>query len=708
MQPLGSRRGGGAPKPVAVAAFDFDGTLTRCDTLLPYLRRSLGGVGFVRALILSAPWLLAFALRLISNERAKARLLCVSVGGRTLEEVKAWTDAFVADYLPHQWRASARARLAACQQSGQLCVLVSASPSLYMHAVGDALGVEQVLCTEMEVVQGRYTGRFQSRNCYGTEKVVRLKAWMAQQDLSPPTVSLSAFGDSAGDHAMLKMAQESWYRGQPWQSARAGHMTVPLRGLLGALFALHFSVGALIGLSADEAHYALYAANLALSYFDHPPMVGWVQWPLVALNAPDAVLRLIPGLLWLGMAVLVYRLARRLQAPCTDAAALGDAGMWAVAALALAPLPHVLGIGLLPDTLLLLLTPLLMGLTLNLMESSDTRRISPWVALGVCLGLCGLSKYTAAFGALAVAGCLLRVHGVRLLRHPGVWLACALALILILPVLVWNAQHDWVSLAYQAHHGAGGSWTGVHLLQFLVLQVFAYGLLLLWGGVGVRQTAKPWQAWLALFFAVPFVILAYMAGGGSSLPHWTAPSWVALSPFAGLALANAWQRGRRWVLRLVVLLQSLACTGLMVLMVTGGAPLVVGANNPFADLHGWDSAAQRAGVLARQHQLDSVSVQNWTLASRIGWYVRPLPIHVLDTGLSQFDLWAGALPTGANTLLIDWSNMAFALPVGAHGFVDCQPLESQSVQRLGQSLSTFSFFACHGWTGKPQPHRRDE
>ena len=708
MQPLGAKEQAGAPKPVAVAAFDFDGTLTRGDTLLPYLRRSLGWLGFVRSLLLSAPWLLAFALRLISNERAKARLLCVSVAGRTVQEVKAWTDAFVADYLPHQWRADARARLTGYQQSGQLCVVVSASTSLYMHAVGAALGVAHVLCTEMEVVQGRYTGRLQSPNCYGPEKVSRLQAWMAQQGLSPAAVHLSAFGDSAGDHAMLALAQEAWYRGQPWQGARAGRMTTPVRGLLGALFALHFVVGALIGLSADEAHYALYAANLALSYFDHPPMVGWVQWPLVALNAPDAVLRLIPGLLWLGMAVLVYRLARRLQPPRADAGAAGDAGLWAVAALALAPLPHVLGIGLLPDTLLMLLTPLLMGLTLDLMEGTDTRRIPPWVALGVCLGLCGLSKYTAAFGALAVAGCLLRVHGVRLLWQAGVWIACALALILILPVLVWNAQHDWVSLAYQAHHGKGGSWTAVHLLQFLVVQLFAFGPLLLWGGAGVRRTAKPQQAWLALFFAVPFAILAYMAGGGSSLPHWTTPSWVALAPFAGLALAAAWQRGRRWGLRLLVGVQALACAGLMALMVSGGAPLVGGPNNPFADLHGWEAAAERAGVLARQHQLSSVSVQNWTLASRIGWYARPLPVHVLDSGFSQFDLWAGALPAGADSLLVDWSNMAFELPIGEHGFADCQSLESQTVQRLGQNLATFRFYACRGWTGNPQPRRRSE
>ncbi len=61
--------------------------------------------------------------------------------------------------------------------------------------------------------------------------------------------------------------------------------------LLAALVLLHAVVGGYIGLSVDEAHYLLYAYHPALSYFDHPPLVGWVQWPLVTLDAPVVFLR---------------------------------------------------------------------------------------------------------------------------------------------------------------------------------------------------------------------------------------------------------------------------------------------------------------------------------------------------------------------------------------------------------------------------------
>mgnify|MGYP003352353385 CR=1 FL=1 len=243
------------------------------------------------------------------------------------------------------------------------------------------------------------------------------------------------------------------------------------------VFVLHACLGAALGLSVDEAHYLLYAAHPALSYFDHPPLVGWVQWPLVALGAPIALLRLIPGLLWLVTVWGVYRLSLRLLAahPLAEPAALG-----AVLALALAPLLHILGIGLLPDTLLMALTVALLWQTTTLMNPQALDSPNAWLRMGVCLGLAGLAKYTAVFTALALGLVLLWTHGPRLLRNVWLWLSLALAAVLILPVFVWNAQHQWASFAYQVAHGQGHhEWLALHVLRFLLLQVLAFGPLLL-------------------------------------------------------------------------------------------------------------------------------------------------------------------------------------------------------------------------------------
>ena len=486
------------------------------------------------------------------------------------------------------------------------------------------------------------------------------------------------------------------------------------RWLLAVLFALHFAIGAGVGLSVDEAHYLLYAAHPALSYFDHPPLVGWVQWPLLQLTSATVVLRLIPGLLYLATAALVYRLAARLQG-----AGANRAGLWAVVALALAPLLHVLGIGLLPDTLLMFFSAALMWQTLTLTQAAQAQRVGPWLVLGVLLGLAGLSKYTAVLLAVAVGLCLLSVHGWGLLRNRGLWAAAALALAMVLPVLVWNAQNQWISFAYQAQHGSGNAWAGVHVLRFVLLQLLAYGPLLLWGALGWLYTRVRNTRVTVVFFLIPFGVLAAMAGGGTSLPHWSAPAWVALAPFAGVGLARAVHSSGRWLVAGLGALQALACAALLALMLSAGQPLfAVGAGvlpvgaNPFADLHGWAAAGQRASVLAQQHRLGSVAVQNWTLASRLGWYARPLPVHVLDERFDQFDLWAGELPVGASTLLVDWSHMAYDVPLGVNGnpaggnptgFTSCTLLDTKEAVHTGVVVASFRFYACKGWSGKALP-----
>jgi len=154
---------------------------------------------------------------------------------------------------------------------------------------------------------------------------------------------------------------------------------------------------------------------------------------------------------------------------------------------------------------------------------------------------------------------------------------------------------------------------------------------------------------------------------------------------------------------------------LLWLMLSAGAPVLprtandapVGAN-PFVDVYGWQEAGAKAKALATQQGLDSLSVQHWTLASRLGWYARPLPVHDLEDRFDQFTLWAGPLPAGADTLLVDWSAMAYAVPLGEHGFKRCELLDTQVATHWGLPVSSFRFYACHGWSGKPQPRLRME
>jgi phosphatidylglycerophosphatase C len=199
-----------------VAAFDFDGTLTHRDTLLPFLIRCLGWPQFLWVLCQSSPWLAAYALRLMSNHRAKARLLKVSLIGLSQLDAQAQAQAFVTGYLPTQWQPWAMAQLLQHQHQGHHCIVVSASPDVYLSAVAASLGVDALLCTEMVLRDGRYTGAMATPNCHGGEKVIRLQAWLREMYTTDTKPVIHAYGDTPGDFPMLRLAERAWYRGKPW------------------------------------------------------------------------------------------------------------------------------------------------------------------------------------------------------------------------------------------------------------------------------------------------------------------------------------------------------------------------------------------------------------------------------------------------------------------------------------------------------------
>jgi hypothetical protein len=123
--------------------------------------------------------------------------------------------------------------------------------------------------------------------------------------------------------------------------------------------------------------------------------------------------------------------------------------------------------------------------------------------------------------------------------------------------------------------------------------------------------------------------------------------------------------------------------------------------NPLADLWGWDEAGLKARELARTHDLSSLSVRNWTLASRLAWYARPLTVHVLDTRFDQFDLWFGQIPPDTDSLFVNWSQVKFDLPTKAGEFKECRLLDTFEAKRFGRQVSRFDYYHCRQWGTSP-------
>lgn len=185
-------------------AFDFDGTLTRHDTLLPFLRQVLGTARLARVLALEAPWLAAYASRLVSNEAAKVRILRRALGGLHRDELHAQGAEFARRRVPRMLREDRLRRLREHLDAGQRCVLVTASLTLYTRPWGVAQGFTEVIGSELEFdAEGRAIGSLAGGNCWGPEKERRLRQLLGGAPLS------EAYGDSRGDREMLRMARKA-------------------------------------------------------------------------------------------------------------------------------------------------------------------------------------------------------------------------------------------------------------------------------------------------------------------------------------------------------------------------------------------------------------------------------------------------------------------------------------------------------------------
>jgi phosphatidylglycerophosphatase C len=185
------------------AAFDFDGTLTRRDTLVPFLATVAGRATVLRALSAESPRLALAAPGRGDRDVVKERVLSRVLAGRPYADVEAAGRAFGAELMRSEITTDGRDRIAWHLREGHEVVIVSASLDVYLGEVARALGVAHVLCTALVTDErGNCTGQLRGANCRGAEMATRLRALFGDDD-----VELWAYGNSHGDDEMLALAQ---------------------------------------------------------------------------------------------------------------------------------------------------------------------------------------------------------------------------------------------------------------------------------------------------------------------------------------------------------------------------------------------------------------------------------------------------------------------------------------------------------------------
>lgn len=193
----------------AVAAFDLDGTLTHGGSVVNWLSAVAGARLVRRALIQHAVALAAGAIRSgAAADAAKEALFTSVLAGRPLGDVVEVSSSFADSHLRQAVRPEVVARLAEHLDRGHVVVVVSASPSLYVARVAEALGAHGAAATDLEVgTDNSLTGRYDGENCRGEEKLRKVRALLDTLGAGTgATRPLYAYGNSRGDLPLLAAA----------------------------------------------------------------------------------------------------------------------------------------------------------------------------------------------------------------------------------------------------------------------------------------------------------------------------------------------------------------------------------------------------------------------------------------------------------------------------------------------------------------------
>lgn len=188
-----------------IAAFDFDGTLTTHDSFLAFIKWACGTVSYYTGFLRYSPMLVLMRLHLYPNWKAKERIFAHFFKGWQYSWFKALGEEFASE-LDTMRNEPTIQRLREHIKRGDTVYVISASMPEWVTPWCNKLGVSSVLATEVEVDEdGRLTGRFRTRNCFGQEKVDRL----LQVEPHREEYFLTAYGDSRGDKELLAFADEA-------------------------------------------------------------------------------------------------------------------------------------------------------------------------------------------------------------------------------------------------------------------------------------------------------------------------------------------------------------------------------------------------------------------------------------------------------------------------------------------------------------------
>jgi 4-amino-4-deoxy-L-arabinose transferase-like glycosyltransferase len=388
-----------------------------------------------------------------------------------------------------------------------------------------------------------------------------------------------------------------------------GWPSLPLASAIIGMAVLHAVVATNTALTDDEAYYRLWALAPAMSYLDHPPMIGWMiaagRWiggdNSLGIRLAALLASLIgPFVLWRAAGILLGR-------------DIAERATWLALAM---PLLAAGGVIITPDTP----SVLFWGLAVwALAELHLSRNAYWWLAIGLFSGLGLLSKYTNLFvGAGIALWIALLPPNWRWLRCWQLWLGGMLAFLLTLPVVLWNYEHEWASFIKQFGRVVPNEiGTSRYLFEFvgaylgLASPLIAIpGLWGLWLTIRAAVVERRQSCMILATFITPLLFYLLLHTVHERVqPNWAAPLYPALAICAAIALSAVADAGHMPLLRHAPLVVGFLLCGLLYIHAIN--PIVHSPNidDPTSQMRGWSKFA------ADVEQIRLVNGAKWVATS---------------------------------------------------------------------------------------------
>ena len=447
----------------------------------------------------------------------------------------------------------------------------------------------------------------------------------------------------------------------------------------------------------DEAYYWLWGQHPALSYFDHPPWLAWMQGLFTAGLGRSLLTLRLPNLLSNGLlAYTYYKICRYLYGDRANQA------FWLVLLLLLASPLYFLFLGLAwPDHWLITFTLIALYAFITFLDSylADGQGVSwrLWVA-AIALGLAGLCKYSAIFVAAGLAAVLLTDGRWRpLWRDRRLYGAIAIAASALIPILLWNVTHDFQSWRFYADRSVGDfslKWAPCFNFVF-----FSWLLVSPWHWVGFYriwrcQTAMRSDSvyrlvagWVFLTSTGALTIISLLS---AALYYWNITAYLLLLPLLPSVL---WGQGDRPRLAANRLFWGSQCyglwfAGLLVVQYCLIPPSALANLDVDPDariVFGWPEVAaivqQQAAELS-PHQF--LLTTDYRSAAALAYQLNQRDVAVISDRRTQFDLWypQNRQFAGKNAVILadDWHPLTAALLTQ---FDHTTPPTTVSIRRFG-------------------------